>query len=129
MNKALQTFGLSPGYTQEELHAAYRKRAAHYHPDRSGSEKLWKAFQADYEFLKNLPAPEPKEWVIEVDDIPENFFTYMITVALLSLVVMFPVWSSIPDQVVEPEKQTISITSEEMSPEEVEQRPAPKFQY
>ncbi|MBX5446661.1 J domain-containing protein [Sphaerobacter sp.] len=49
---AFSVIGLPPArYTDEELHAAYRRKAAEVHPDRGGSREAWDELEAAYALL------------------------------------------------------------------------------
>ena len=47
--------GLKPGATKPEIEAAYRKRRSETHPDRGGTEDLFRSVQAAYEDLMKQP--------------------------------------------------------------------------
>lgn len=65
MNDPFQTLGLKPGASEKEIHRAYRKLAARFHPDKNpGDEEAAKRFKEvsdAYAVLtgKGTPKPEP----------------------------------------------------------------------
>jgi hypothetical protein len=52
---AHQTFGLQPGFTEDDLRAAYRRLVKIHHPDLGGDEKKMRAVNFFHEILRREP--------------------------------------------------------------------------
>lgn len=58
MKPSHKVLGVSPGATNDEIRAAYRRAAMKHHPDRGGSLEAFQAVQDAYAALQNRTCPD-----------------------------------------------------------------------
>lgn len=58
MSTPHEVLGISPGATDDEIRAAYKRAAMKHHPDRGGSSEAFQAVQDAYAALQNRVCPD-----------------------------------------------------------------------
>lgn len=74
--QSLQTLGLSPGASVEEIKQAYRKMAMKHHPDRGGNEEEFKKIKEAYETLEKKES-EKKPFQFHRDPNAQSFEDFL----------------------------------------------------